>query len=47
MRIHRPMLVFKDFHCARTFLRGIELMRMIVKGDMKDDAVLERSVAEQ
>jgi putative transposase len=46
-RIVRPMLGFKDFHCARIILRGIELMRMIAKGQMKDDALLERSVAEQ
>jgi transposase-like protein len=35
-RIIRPMLGFKDFHCARVILRGIEVMHMIRKGQMKD-----------
>ncbi|MGF6368966.1 transposase-like protein [Paraburkholderia sp. RAU6.4a] len=28
----RPMLGFKDFHCARIILGGIEVMHMISKG---------------
>jgi transposase-like protein len=32
----RPMLGFKIFPCARILLGGIELMRMIAKGQMKD-----------
>jgi transposase-like protein len=31
----RPMLGFKDFHCARIILGGIETMHMIRKGQMK------------
>lgn len=30
-----PMLGFKDFNCARVVLRGIELMHMIKKGQVK------------
>jgi transposase-like protein len=30
----RPMLGFKDFRCARILLGGIEVMHMIVKGQM-------------
>jgi len=33
-RITRPMLGFKSFHSARRTLAGIELMRMIKKGQM-------------
>ena len=32
----RPMLGFKDFHCARILLSGIELMHRIRKGQMKN-----------
>lgn len=28
----RPMLRFKDFHCARGIVSGIEVMHMIKKG---------------
>ena len=31
-RITRPMLGFKNFHCARVILSGIEVMHMIRKG---------------
>ncbi len=31
----RPMLGFKNFRCARILLSGIELMHMIVKGQMQ------------
>jgi len=34
-RIPRPMLGFKDFHCARVILSGIELMNMIKKRQIK------------
>lgn len=34
-RVTRPMLGFKDFHCARVILSGVELMHMIKKGQMK------------
>ncbi|KVE39943.1 IS6 family transposase [Burkholderia sp. TSV86] len=33
----RPMMGFKDFHCARVLLGGIEVMHMIAKGQMKAD----------
>jgi putative transposase len=33
----RPMLGFKTFRCARILLAGIEVMRMIAKGQMKSD----------
>ena len=31
----QPMLGFKTIRCARTLLAGIEIMRMIAKGQMK------------
>lgn len=31
----RPMMSFKNFRCARILLGGIEMMHMIVKGQMK------------
>jgi len=34
-RITRPMLGFKNFHCAQRKLKGIELMKMIKKGQFK------------
>jgi transposase-like protein len=46
-RIVRPMLGLKSFRCARVILGGIELMRMIAKGQMKSDGGRHRSVAEQ
>ena len=33
----RPMLGFKNFHCAQKTLAGIELMKMIKKGQMAGD----------
>jgi putative transposase len=35
-RITRPMLGFKEFHSASVTLRGIELVRMIRKGQMEN-----------
>jgi transposase-like protein len=43
-RITRPMLGFKNFHSAQKTLAGIELMKMIKKGQMKEDRL---SPAEQ
>ena len=43
-RITRPMLGFKNFHSAQKTLAGIELMKMIKKGQMKGD---DLSPAEQ
>jgi len=37
---------FKDFLCARIILSDIETMRMISKGQMKDDGV-SRTAADQ
>jgi putative transposase len=34
----RPMLGFKTFRCARILLGGIELMHMIVKGQMQNSS---------
>jgi putative transposase len=34
-RITRVMLGFKNFHCARVILSGVESMHMIKKGQMK------------
>lgn len=36
-RITRPMLGFKNFHSAQKTLAGIELMKMIKKGQMEGD----------
>jgi putative transposase len=41
------MLGFKNFRCARIILCGIELMRMIAKGQMQTSGAPERSVADQ
>jgi hypothetical protein len=41
------MLGFKDFHCARVILGGIEIMHMIAKGQMKDEDGSKRSFAQQ
>jgi hypothetical protein len=46
-RIVRPMPGFKSFRCARIILGGIELMHMIVKGQMKSDGGRHRSVPEK
>jgi transposase-like protein len=35
----RPMLGFKKFRCARILLGGIEVMHMIVKGQMDDGGI--------
>ena len=35
----RPMLGFKNFHCARILLSGIELMHMIAKDQMEDGGI--------
>ena len=43
----RPMLGFKDFNCARVILRGIELMHMIKKGQVKCSGRTSLSAAQQ
>jgi transposase-like protein len=39
-RIIKPMMGFKDFHCARVILSGIEIVHMIRKGQMCNDGVV-------
>lgn len=43
----RPMMGFKDFLCARILLGGIEMMHMIVKGQMKKTDGKRPTPAEQ
>ncbi|WP_028215558.1 DDE-type integrase/transposase/recombinase, partial [Paraburkholderia mimosarum] len=45
-RIVKPMLGFKDFRCARIILSGIEVMHMIMKGQLQDENIA-RTAAEQ
>jgi transposase-like protein len=44
-RIIRPMLGFKDFRCARVILSGIDIMHMIVKGQMVHTGKIKLSAA--
>ena len=46
-RVVRPMLGFKNLRCACIVLCGIELIRMIAKGQMQTSGAPERSVADQ
>lgn len=46
-RITRPMLGCKSFDAAQSTLTGIELMRMIKKGQMAGDEVEGLSAAQQ
>ncbi len=46
-RIPRPMLAFKAFRCTRILLGGIELMRMIAKGQMRCPKGSATSAAQQ
>ena len=46
-RIVRPMMGFKNFHAAQKTLAGIELMRMLCKGQMTSTAGDKLSPAEQ
>jgi transposase-like protein len=41
-RIVKPMMGFKNFRCAHIILAGIEIMHMIRKRQMNDDASTER-----
>jgi VCBS repeat-containing protein len=45
-RIVRPMLGFKEFHSAGVTLSGIELVRMIRKGQMENQNDLRQTPAE-
>jgi len=46
-RIVRPMLGFKNFHCARALIAGIETMHMIKKGQLDCPKVHTSSAATQ
>ena len=45
-RITRPMLGFKNFHCAQKTLAGIELIRMLKKGQQRYSSVSNKSAVE-
>ncbi len=45
-RITKPMLGFKNFHTAQRTLQGIELIRMLRKGQMKNQARSPKTPAE-
>ena len=36
-RVTRPMMGFKNFHCAQSLIAGIAPLHMIRKGQMKSD----------
>jgi transposase-like protein len=40
------MLGFKNFHCAQRTLAGIELIRMLKKGQMRNQAGTSKTPAE-
>ena len=46
-RITRPILGFKSFHAAQATLTGIELMRMLRKGQLEGEDMEGLAVAEQ
>ena len=45
-RITKPMLGFKNFLCAQATLAGIELIRMIKKGQLRCQAKMSKTPAE-
>ncbi|MFK7893053.1 MAG: DDE-type integrase/transposase/recombinase, partial [Granulosicoccus sp.] len=45
-RITKPMLGFKNFLCAQATLTGIELIRMIKKGQLRCQAKMSKTPAE-
>ncbi|MFT6302645.1 MAG: transposase-like protein [Pseudomonadales bacterium] len=45
-RITKPMLGFKSFFCAQRTLAGIELIRMLRKGQMRYQAGMSKTPAE-
>ncbi len=45
-RINKPMLGFKSFFCAQRTLAGIELIRMLRKGQMRYQAGMSKTPAE-
>ena len=45
-RIVKPMLGFKSFYCAQRTLAGIELVRMLKKGQMRNQAGVSKTPAE-
>ncbi len=46
-RVTRPMLGFKSFNAAQATLTGIELIRMLRKGQLEGDEVEGLNAAEQ
>jgi transposase-like protein len=46
-RVTRPMLGFKSFDAAQSTLTGIELMRMLRKGQLDGEEMEGLTVAEQ
>jgi transposase-like protein len=46
-RVTRPMLGFKSFEAAQSTLSGIELMRMLRKGQLDGEEMEGLTVAEQ
>jgi putative transposase len=44
--IVKPMLGFKNFHCAQRALSGIELVRMLKKEQMRNQAGVSKTPAE-
>jgi putative transposase len=45
-RVVKPMLGFNNFHCAQRTLSGIELVRMLKKGQMRNQAGVSKTPAE-
>lgn len=45
-RIIKPMLGFKNFYCAQRTLAGIELVRMLKKGQLRNQAGMSKTPAE-
>jgi transposase-like protein len=45
-RIIKPMLGFKNFYCAQRTLIGIELIRMLKKGQLRGQAGMSKTPAE-
>ena len=45
-RITKPMLGYKEFRCAQATLAGIELIRMLRKGQMRCQASMSKTHAE-
>ena len=42
-RIYKPTLGFKNFHTGHNTLRGVEIVRMIKKGQFSDDNAADKT----